>query len=166
MPRHFLYLFTFIALYACFDLVFDYNEAEGLQHVLIDGIGTLITLAGVAMLARDRLRTDQEIRKLRESLGEAERTLAQRDAAAHQAGLQLRHAISVQFDQWSLTASEREVAYLLIKGLSLEEIAGVRDSKPKTVRQHAANVYAKAGLRGRHELAAYFLEDMLAPEVP
>lgn len=166
MPRHFLYLFVFIALYACFDLIFDYNEAEGLEHVIVDGIGTAITLAGVLVLARDRMRTDQEIRKLRESLGEAERTLAQRDAAAHQAGLQLRHAISAQFDQWSLTSSEREVAYLLIKGLSLEEIAGVRDSKPKTVRQHAANVYAKAGLRGRHELAAYFLEDMLVPEVP
>ncbi len=166
MPRHFLYLFVFIALYACFDLVFDYNEAEGLQHVIVDAIGTSITLAGVFVLARERLRTDQEIRQLRASLGEAERTLAQRDAAAHQAGLQMRHAISSQFDRWNLTTSEREVAYLLIKGLSLEEIAGVRDSKPKTVRQHATNIYAKAGLRGRHELAAYFLEDLLVPELP
>ena len=78
----------------------------------------------------------------------------------------MRHAISSQFDRWNLTVSESEVAYLLIKGLSLEEIAGVRDSKPKTVRQHATNIYAKAGLRGRHELAAYFLEDLLVPEVP
>ena len=52
MPRHFLYLFVFIALYACFDLVFDYNEAEGLQHVIVDSIGTSITLAGVFVLAR------------------------------------------------------------------------------------------------------------------
>jgi DNA-binding CsgD family transcriptional regulator len=164
MPRPFLYLFLFIAVFACFDAVVDYGESDAVAHIMLEVFGAAITLAGVFVLARDRMRIEHEIHVLRTSLGEAERTLAQRDEKAHEAGLQLRHAIQQQFSQWSLTESEREVAYLLIKGLSLEEIAAVRDSKPKTVRQHAANVYAKANVRGRHELAAYFLEDLLVPE--
>ena len=68
-----------------------------------------------------------------------------------------------QFDAWRLTPSEKDVALLLVKGLSLEEIARVRESGAKTVRQHAANVYAKAKLEGRHQLAAYFFEDLLVP---
>lgn len=32
-----------------------------------------------------------------------------------------------------------------------------------TVRQQARNLYKKAGLSGRHDLAAFFLEDLLTP---
>jgi len=32
-----------------------------------------------------------------------------------------------------------------------------------TVRQQARSLYGKAGLAGRHELAAFFLEDLLGP---
>ena len=32
-----------------------------------------------------------------------------------------------------------------------------------TVRQQSTAIYRKAGLDGRHDLAAFFLEDLLAP---
>jgi DNA-binding NarL/FixJ family response regulator len=66
-----------------------------------------------------------------------------------------------QFDRWALSASEAEVALLLVKGLSMKEIAEVRQVKEKTVRSQAASVYAKSGCAGRHELAAFFIEDLL-----
>jgi len=53
------------------------------------------------------------------------------------------------------------VALLLLKGLSFEEIASVRDTKEKTVRQQASSIYRKSGLNGRHEFAAWFFEDFL-----
>ncbi|MGB0849457.1 MAG: helix-turn-helix transcriptional regulator, partial [Thiolinea sp.] len=65
------------------------------------------------------------------------------------------------FVDWVLTPSETEVAMLLLKGLSFEEIAGVRDTKEKTVRQQATAIYRKSGLNGRHEFAAWFFEDFL-----
>ncbi len=75
---------------------------------------------------------------------------------------QLLETINRRFDVWGLTESEREVALLLIKGLSVGEIARARNSRPGTVKSQSNAVYRKAGLRGRCELAAYFVEDLLA----
>jgi DNA-binding NarL/FixJ family response regulator len=55
------------------------------------------------------------------------------------------------------------VGLLLLKGLSLKEAAEARQTSERTVRQQALAVYRKAGLAGRAELAAFFLEDLLLP---
>jgi len=75
----------------------------------------------------------------------------------------LSHAIDQQLEAWRLTPAEKEVAFLLLKGLSFKEIAPVRGTSERTVRQQALAVYAKSGLAGRAELAAFFLEDLLLP---
>jgi len=66
-----------------------------------------------------------------------------------------------QFSRWGLSPSESEVALLLIKGLSMKEIAEARHVKEKTIRQQATSIYAKSGYAGRHELAAHFIEDLM-----
>jgi len=66
-----------------------------------------------------------------------------------------------QFEQWQLSPAERDVALLLLKGLSYQQIAASRNAAEGTVRQQALSVYRKAGLSGRSELAAFFLEDLL-----
>jgi|TARA_B110000196_G_C21115520_1_gene650280 DNA-binding CsgD family transcriptional regulator len=70
--------------------------------------------------------------------------------------------IRQQFLQWKLTQSESEVALLLIKGLSMKEVALVRNVKEKTVRSQATSIYSKSGYSGRHELAAHFIEDLMS----
>jgi DNA-binding CsgD family transcriptional regulator len=72
--------------------------------------------------------------------------------------------IDRQFRTWGLTAAEREVGLLLVKGYSHKEIATLTRRSERTARQHAGAVYRKAGLAGRAELAAFFLEDLLLPE--
>lgn len=67
-----------------------------------------------------------------------------------------------QFVQWGLSPSESEIALLLIKGLSMKEIAEARKVKEKTIRQQATSVYAKSGYAGRHELVAHFIEDLMS----
>ena len=81
-------------------------------------------------------------------------------ARTHIDGLGL--AIRRQFEVWSLTASEADVATLMLKGLSHKEIAQLRNTSAATVRQQSTAIYAKSGLSSRAELAAYFLEDLLA----
>ena len=78
----------------------------------------------------------------------------------------LGDAIEGQFTRWNLTEAEREVALLLLKGLSLREVASVRATSERTIRAHARAIYSKAGLTGRAALSAFFLEDLLAPIGP
>ncbi len=59
--------------------------------------------------------------------------------------------------------SERDVALLMLKGLSHREIAIARDTSERTIRQQAQAIYAKANLSGRAALSAFFLEDLLLP---
>ena len=75
----------------------------------------------------------------------------------------LGEAIDRQFLTWKLTEAERDVGLLILKGLSLREIAAVRLTSERTIRAQARSIYAKAGLSGRAALSAFFLEDLLAP---
>ena len=75
----------------------------------------------------------------------------------------LGEAIDRQFLTWKLTEAERDVGLLMLKGLSLKEIAAARVTSERTVRAQARSIYAKAGLSGRAALSAFFLEDLLAP---
>lgn len=71
--------------------------------------------------------------------------------------------IEREFDRWGFTAAERSVAHLMLKGLRLKDIARIRKTSDRTVRQQAQVIYRKSGVEGRTDLSAYFLEDMLAP---
>ncbi len=72
--------------------------------------------------------------------------------------------IDTQFLHWTLTDAEQEVALLLLKGFSHKEIANLRGVNATTIRQQAQQVYRKAGVCGRSDLAAWFFEELLAPE--
>lgn len=69
--------------------------------------------------------------------------------------------LDAQFDQWGLTASERDVALLSIKGLSIAEIAAMRNTREGTVKAQNAAVYRKAGVSGRPQLLSLFIEDLM-----
>ena len=69
--------------------------------------------------------------------------------------------IMTHFDDWKLTASEKEVGLYLLKGLSFKDIAQIRQVSERTIRNQSMSIYAKSGLAGKHELASYFLEDLL-----
>ena len=77
----------------------------------------------------------------------------------------LSESIDAQLSDWKLTRAEKEVAILLLKGFSLRELAELRGTSERTVRQQATKIYDKAGLRGRAELSAFFLEDLMLPEL-
>jgi DNA-binding NarL/FixJ family response regulator len=60
-------------------------------------------------------------------------------------------------DRDALTEREEEVVALLARGLSNAEIAGELVVTHKTVRNHAARVYAKLGVHSRAEAVATWL---------
>jgi DNA-binding CsgD family transcriptional regulator len=159
-----------VALLVALDMHMDWGEGASLTHVSIE-LFTL-TLAGVsaAVLWWRYQSARRHARLLASHLQAAHADAAQLriDVARFRAESQqhargLGEAIDRQFERWGLSPAEREVALLLVKGLSHKEAAEVRATSERTVRQQALAVYRKAGLGGRAERAAFFLEDLLQP---
>lgn len=73
----------------------------------------------------------------------------------------LADSIDEQMDEWRLTRSEKDVAWLIIKGYRFSEIARLRGVKENTSRLQATSVYAKAGVSGRAEFVAEILQPLL-----
>ena len=61
-----------------------------------------------------------------------------------------------------LTARETEIAQLAASGLSNPEIAAQLFISRKAVEYHLGNIYAKCGLKGRHELRRFIEQRRLA----
>lgn len=124
--------------------------------------GVLVGVGVVIVLRMNYRQREEQLELLREL--EVARVQGQRwrkESRALLAGL--GEAIDSQFSNWSLTDAEREVALLLLKGLSLKEAAAIRATTERTIRAQARTIYSKAGLTGRAALSAFFLEDLLAP---
>lgn len=104
-------------------------------------VGAAVTLAG---LLRALKRTDAVERQLQVASGAFQDVLESR------------------FDAWGLTPSERDVALLSVKGLSIAEIADLRNTREGTIKAQNAAVYRKAGVSGRAELLSVFIEEIAA----
>jgi len=130
---------------------------------VVDILPVVLTSVGVVLLFRvTQHQRDEHLKVIRDL--ELARVQGQRwraEARSHLDGLGA--AIEAQFSRWNLTEAEREVALLLLKGLSHQEVAAVRAVSERTVREQARSIYSKAGLTGRTALSAFFLEDLLAP---
>jgi DNA-binding CsgD family transcriptional regulator len=132
-------------------------------HVIVETLMIAGALVMATTLWLGWWRSAHSSLALRQSL-EAQRL--ERDAwkASAEAALEgLGCAIDSQFRRWHLTPTEREVALMLLKGHGHKEIAALTGRSERTVRQHAGVVYEKAGLAGRAELAAFFLNDVVLP---
>lgn len=130
---------------------------------LIEPTLIVLTAVGVVFLMLRFRRQHEEQMSLIRDLDVARTEGAQWRTDMRELLRGLGDAIDGQFDRWSLTPAEREVALLMLKGLSHKEIAGVRESSERTVRQQARAIYGKANLSGRAALSAFFLEDLLLP---
>jgi DNA-binding CsgD family transcriptional regulator len=64
------------------------------------------------------------------------------------------------FDRWGLTASERDVALFMVKGMSITEIAALRRTQAGTVKAQCAAIYRKAGVSGRAQMLSFIVDDL------
>jgi DNA-binding CsgD family transcriptional regulator len=145
------------------DLVLDAPDDWLSPHVLYEVVLIAVGMTASIVLWRgwvtSRRRLVETTRMLTERA--AERDVWRANAEAALAGL--GRAIDERFTAWGLTPTECDVALQLLKGRSHKQIAFASGRSERTVRQHAVSVYEKSGLRGRAELAAFFLEDVFLP---
>jgi DNA-binding NarL/FixJ family response regulator len=144
--------------------------SEGSDFTLLDFIddtlATLLTIGsavGVALLLqRMQAQHEEQLALLRDlDIARAEGEGWRSKVQSHLSGL--KGAMDQQFQAWGMTAAEREVGLLILKGLSHKEIAALRATTDATVRQQAQAIYRKAGLPGKTAFSAYFLEDLFVP---
>jgi len=144
------------------DVFYDYREGASFAHILMEFSIAIVScglIAGLTYGIWKQNRSNNLLKAELASLSEVnEKTLPPALATArHELGLVLKE----QFEIWKLTQTERKVAMLLLKGLSFKEIAAVRNTLEKTVRQQASSIYKKADVSGRHTFSAWFIEDLL-----
>ncbi len=73
-------------------------------------------------------------------------------------GQLVKGGIDHDFSAWKLTMAESDVGWFMLRGLPMKEIANLRGTSERTVRQQAQSIYRKAGLDGRSDLAGRVLE--------
>ncbi|MDE0391239.1 MAG: hypothetical protein OXI57_04120 [Rhodospirillales bacterium] len=136
-------------LFFLYDLVVDIviDDELGTTHVIIELIVflgvTMALLLGARDLGRLRTRLDQE---------------EKRNRAVSQG---LADSIAELMDEWRMTSSEKDVAWLIIKGYRFAEIAEARGVKENTTRLQATAIYSKAGVSGRAEFVAEIIQSLL-----
>lgn len=144
----------------------DPEQTDVINKVLFRRYAWALGLAALSLLLLGGMAIQRRIARQREAGLQQAYEEATGKALLHvekleRAMVDIHLHIKDEFQKWDLTAAEREIAMLLLKGLRLKEIADARGTSERTVRQQAQTVYKKAGLAGRFELAAYFIEDVM-----
>ena len=170
--RQIKWLFAGIG-FGCFALllaleILTESDELSLQDMLVDALTILLTIGsavGVALLAnRMHFQHEEKMTLIRDlEIARIEGNGWRDKVRSHMSGL--KEGMDKQFDEWGMTAAEREVALLILKGLSHKEIGSLRSTSEATVRQQSQSIYRKADLPGKTAFCAYFLEDLFVPEV-
>ncbi len=139
-------------LFFLFDVIADFfgwgDQGIGFDDDLVEGVVVAGLMTGVVLVAI-------ELRSLLKRHGRAEAQLKIASGAFFE-------LLDQNFTEWSLTPSERDVALLAIKGLSLAEIATIRNTKQGTIKAQCNAIYQKAGVSGRPQLLSLFIEELMA----
>lgn len=143
------------------DFLKDITQGDGWLHIALEVLTVALSFWGLIMLIRMINIRTQEISSLHQQVAQSETDLELSRDKIKAIGREYSQYIHKQFDAWKLTPSEKDVALILLKGLSFKEMAEVRKTKEKTIRQQASAIYKKSNVSGRHEFSAWFFEDML-----
>ena len=65
------------------------------------------------------------------------------------------------FEQWELSEAEKDIALFTIKGMTISEIAEIRQTKQSTIKTQSSAIYKKAGVSSRSQLVSLLIEELL-----
>ncbi len=74
---------------------------------------------------------------------------------------EFQEAMRILFERWGLSDAEKDVALLTIKGLTISQIAQLRDTSEGTVKTQSSAIYKKAGVSSRSQLVSDVIEELL-----
>lgn len=154
-------LLILIIIFKLGDLYVDFANQVESHHLIQEIILIILSSAIFVFLAFDIKKRSKQAHLLAQQLRVSKTHYDNLSKKVVETKTQFFEGIAEQFEQWELTKTEKEVALLLVKGLSNFEIAEVRGKSEKTISHQASSVYKKANITGRHELAALFFEELI-----
>jgi DNA-binding CsgD family transcriptional regulator len=157
-------LYTLIFILIAVDIASDYGEGVDWAHISVELMVLFAAVVGITVLGREYyIDTQLTLKNLQIDLTQAQLEAQHWREESRDLIQGLGVEIQKQFKRWDLTQAESEIGLLILKGFSHQEIADFRQVSERTVREQARTLYRKAGLTGRSELSAFFLEDLLLP---
>jgi DNA-binding CsgD family transcriptional regulator len=159
-------LYALIFMLIALDIASDYSEGIDWAHIAVELMVLLAAVVGLTILGREYyIDTQLTLKNLKTDLAQAQSEAQHWRDESRDLIQGLAVEIQKQFKRWDLTQAESEIGLLILKGFSHQEIADFRQVSERTVREQARTLYRKAGLTGRSELSAFFLEDLLLPAI-
>lgn len=143
----FLVIQTLGTVFFVGDVIADLRADPLSAHFAFEATVTTALVLGMILGSFELRRTIELLRTQEQALAVARGALSE--------------VIESQFRAWALTPAERDVALLALKGLDVAEIAELRGAAQGTVRAQLTRIYSKAGVSGRAQFAAWFVEDLL-----
>jgi|TARA_B110000285_G_C14911678_1_gene508250 DNA-binding CsgD family transcriptional regulator len=145
----------------CF-VFFAFDVAIDLREHLIEGVGysgsqlthLFFEMASVLTLGGCTFVTFDYLEDLRKSELSAKTSL-------HALRHDFDDLLQKRFKQWAFSSAERDVALFMLRGLSILEIAELRETRPGTVKVQAHNIFKKSGVGSRAEFTSLFMEEFI-----
>ncbi len=151
-----------VVLFNIWDIYDDLFDGSSWTHIAEESVMILIFIGIIVYLINELVESNNKFKQVHLELANIKEVISKQSDQMKEARLGYAEVIKKQFNDWQLSPSEAEVGLLMLKGLSLKEIAEIRNTKEKSTRQQASSIYQKAGLTGRHEFAGWFFEDITA----
>lgn len=130
------------------DVIGDFGRAdESRPHLSIEMLAGAVLIVSVVVLIRVIVSILRRQAHLERAAGIASAAIAE--------------VIEAHFAAWRLTPAEHDVANLMVKGLSIAEIADIRGSAEGTVKAHLNAIYRKSGCQNRGELLSRIIDSLM-----
>lgn len=151
-----IFTFSLISL----DVIIELKHTFSFEHIIVELLIFLSSLVGVVSLLYKYMIEKKEKNELVEKLSSVNKEMEEWRNKVSKVSKDFFWAVEEQMEIWGLTKSEKDIAVLLIKGMSTKDIAELRGVTEKTIRTHATSIYRKSNLNTRYELASYFIEGL------
>jgi DNA-binding CsgD family transcriptional regulator len=152
--------FWIVAITSVSDIFADIRQGAHVLHILQE---TMMFLFALSLLWILYQRTKAQVKRneqLQTELDEARALSTKASKELIDAKRVFGEEITRQFSSWSFTESEAEVALFSLKGFSAKEIAKLRNTSEKTVRNQLTSVYSKSGTTSKLSFVAWFMEGL------
>lgn len=161
----FSFYFLLLISMTSLDMWFDFKHGVPARHLIFEMIILFIGMLGFnyfsSLWFAKYKKQSLQISDLSKVLNDRDSQIKTLNKKIKSYKEEFRREIEETFRKWNLTASETEVAGLLLKGLSIKEIADLRGSNERTVRSQCTSIYKKSKLENRSQLSSYFLDDLV-----